>query len=121
MEKYTNTNMDVQLLKYAETKEKVGRGVSFALRAYKRTLDEKLDIYTVWETPFSTDMNEFIKTIETAGVAEFHLAESSSGLKVTLIHFLNSGWAVGGAFEKEVDGELLDGLIIQKIQEGGEV
>ena len=75
-----------------------------AIRAYIETKEKGLDAYTVRELPFEQDMGEFMHMVETdAGITEFNLCETSTGLMGCLLYLLNTGWAVVGTYEKEVD------------------
>ena len=82
----------------------VGYAINRAIRAYIETKEKELDTFTVRETPFEQDMGEFMYLIEDeAGIREFNLCETSTGLMGCLHYLLNTGWKVIGTYEKKVD------------------
>lgn len=76
-------------------------GMHRAIMAYLRSNDENLSGLMVDDMPFIQDMDDFMGTIEAAGITEFLLCDNSTGLMESLHYLLGHGWAVGGTCELE--------------------
>jgi predicted peroxiredoxin len=99
----------------ANKTEKVSFARNRAIYAYRQTKDYELDTYTISETPFSPDMDDFMEMVNEAGITEFNLCEKSSGLMATLHYLLNNGWVVVGTYQQEIDRHMtLYGLRMKK-------
>jgi len=112
---FYNKYFEEQLAYYSRTKERVGQGENHALRAYNMTKKYLLETFTVEDTPFAQDMEDFINMIDEAGITEFNLCERSSGL-MSILHFLLSKrWSVVDIFEQDIaDYTTLYGLRMKK-------
>ena len=53
----------------------------------------------VSDMPFMQDMDDFMRTIEAAGITEFLLCDTSTGLMESLHYRMGHGWQITGACE----------------------
>ena len=74
-------------------------GMHRAIMAYLRSNDENLSGLMVDDMPFIQDMDDFMGTIEAAGITEFLLCDTSTGLMGSLHYLMGHGWQIIGTRE----------------------
>ena len=100
---YRNEYLDGLIEKYTEKKQAPeSHGMNRAIIAYLHTNDAGLSEYMVDDMPFSNDMDDFMGTIEAAGIVEFLLCDDSTALMESLHYLLAHGWQVAGTCEVEI-------------------
>ena len=99
---FKNEYFNALIEKYTDRKQAPeSHGMNRAIRAYLESNDENLSELMVSDMPFMQDMDDFMGTIEAAGITEFLLCDNSTGLMESLHYLLGHGWAVGGTCELE--------------------
>jgi hypothetical protein len=74
-------------------------GMAYAIRAYLASNDENLSELMVLDMPFMQDMDDFMGTIEAAGITEFLLCDKSTALMENLHYLMGHGWQIAGTCE----------------------
>ena len=74
-------------------------GMSRAIMAYLDTNDSGVTEFMVGDMPFLQDMDGFMETVEAAGITEFLLCDTSTGLMESLHYLMGHGWQITGACE----------------------
>ena len=73
--------------------------MTYAIRAYLTSNDENLSELMVLDMPFMQDMDDFMGTIEAAGITEFLLCDKSTALMENLHYLMGHGWQIAGTCE----------------------
>ena len=74
-------------------------GMSRAIMAYLDTNDRGVTEFMVSDMPFLRDMDGFMGTVEAAGITEFLLCDTSTGLMESLHYLMGHGWQITGTCE----------------------
>ena len=97
---FNNEYFNGLIVKYSEKEQAPeSYGASRAIRAYLESNDENLSELMVSDMPFLQDMDDFMGTIEAAGITEFLLCDTSTALMETLHYLMGHGWQVAGTYE----------------------
>lgn len=97
---FNNEYFNSLIVKYSEKKQAPeSYGMNRAIRAYLESNDENLSGLMVSDMPFLQDMDDFMGTIEAAGITEFLLCDTSTALMETLHYLMGHGWQVTGTHE----------------------
>lgn len=97
---FNNEYFNSLIVKYSEKKQAPeSYGMNRAIRAYLESNDENLSELMVSDMPFLQDMDDFMGTIEAAGITEFLLCDTSTALMETLHYLMGHGWQVAGTHE----------------------
>lgn len=92
---YRNEYFDGLIEKYTAKKQAPeSHGMNRAIIAYLHTNDASLSELMVDDMPFSNDMDDFMGTIEAAGITEFLLCDDSTALMESLHYLFSHGWQV---------------------------
>ena len=74
----------------------------YGIRAYLNTNDLKVNELLVDDMPFMQDIDDFMGTIEAAGIHEFLLCDTSTALMEYLHYLMAHGWEIAGSYQAEV-------------------
>lgn len=97
---FNNEYFNSLIAEYSEKKQAPeSYGMNRAIRAYLESNDENLSELMVSDMPFLQDMDDFMGTIEAAGITEFLLCETSTALMENLHYLMGHGWQVAGTHE----------------------
>lgn len=97
---FKNEYFNALIEKYTDRKQAPeSHGMNRAIRAYLESNDGNLSELMVSDMPFMQDMDDFMGTIEAAGITEFLLCDTSTGLMESLHYLMGHGWQVAGACE----------------------
>lgn len=77
----------------------VNFGMSRAIMAYLDTNDSGVAEFMVGDMPFLQDMDGFMEAVEAAGITEFLLCDTSTGLMGSLHYLMGHGWQITGTCE----------------------
>jgi len=77
----------------------VSFGMSRAIMAYLDTNDSGVAEFMVGDMPFLQDMDGFMEAVEAAGITEFLLCDTSTGLMGSLHYLMGHGWQIIGTRE----------------------
>lgn len=91
------------LLERGSEQEKTpySRGMNWALRAYLNTNENGAEEFGIDDMPFMADMDDFMETLEAAGITAFLLWDNSTGLMESLHSLMEHGWEVYGICKTE--------------------
>lgn len=97
---FNNEYFNSLIQEYTDKKQRPENfGMSRAIMAYLDTNDSGVAEFMVGDMPFLQDMDGFMGAIEAAGITEFLLCDTSTGLMESLHYLMGHGWAVGGTCE----------------------
>ena len=97
---FKNEYFNALIEKYTDRQQAPeSHGMNRAIRAYLESNDENLSGLMVSDMPFMQDMDDFMGTIEAAGITEFLLCDNSTALMESLHYLMGHGWMVGGTCE----------------------
>ena len=97
---FKNEYFNALIEKYTDRKQAPeSHGMNRAIRAYLESNDENLSELMVSDMPFMQDMDDFMGTIEAAGITEFLLCDTSTALMETLHYLMGHGWQITGTCE----------------------
>lgn len=97
---FKNEYFNALIEKYTDRKQAPeSHGMNRAIRAYLESNDENLSELMVSDMPFMQDMDDFMGTIEDAGITEFLLCDTSTALMETLHYLMGHGWQITGTCE----------------------
>lgn len=97
---FKNEYFNALIEKYTDRQQAPeSHGMNRAIRAYLESNDENLSGLMVSDMPFMQDMDDFMGTIEAAGITEFLLCDTSTGLMESLHYLMGHGWQITEACE----------------------
>lgn len=97
---FSNGYFNSLIQRYSEKKEAPGSfGVNRAIMAYLQINDCNLTEFMAEDMPFLNDMDNFMGTVEAAGITEFLLCDNSTGLMESLHYLMAHGWQIAGTCE----------------------
>lgn len=100
---FSNEYFNGLIREYTDRKEAPASfGVNRAIMAYLNTNDNGGTELAVEDAPFPADMDDFMGTIEAAGITQFQLCDNSTGLMGSLHYLLAHGWQIAGTCEVKV-------------------
>lgn len=100
---YSNEYFNSLIREYTDKgKAPKSHGMNRAIRAYLNTNDLKVNELLVDDMPFMQDIDDFMGTIEAAGIHEFLLCDTSTALMEYLHYLMAHGWEIAGSYQAEV-------------------
>lgn len=100
---YQNEYFNALIDKYTNKKQKPqSHGMNHAIVSYLHTNDANLTELYIDDMPFLNDMDDFMSTIETAGITEFLLCDNSTALMESLHYLFAHGWQIAGTCEVDI-------------------
>lgn len=97
---FNNEYFNSLIVKYSGNRQAPeSHGMHRAIMAYLRSNDENLSGLMVDDMPFIQDMDDFMGAIEAAGITEFLLCDTSTGLMGSLHYLMGHGWQITEACE----------------------
>ena len=100
---YSNEYFNSLIREYTDkSKAPESHGMNRAIHAYLNTNDLKANELLVDDMPFMQDIDDFMGTIEAAGIHEFLLCDTSTALREYLHYLMAHGWEIAGSYQAEV-------------------